>query len=187
MKLGGIIREDLEIEVDRVNYWTDSTTVLKCLNNDSKRFHIFESNRLTVIRSGSSVSDWRYVNRDDNPADDASKGLRLDDMTRNSRWLNGPAFLWKDENCWPPMIEVPELKDSDAEVRKESRIYATSVAQDPFDSLIHHYSSWWKLKRAFAWLRYATSSLYEAKFVRRKMPPLMMAALLANQNLEMET
>ena len=98
VKLSGIIREEFEIEVDRVNYWTDSTTVLKCLNNDSKRFHTFESNRLTVIRSGSSVSDWRYVNGDDNPADDASKGLRLDDMTRNSRWLNGPAFLWKEEN-----------------------------------------------------------------------------------------
>ena len=152
VKLSEIIREELEIETDRVNYWTDSTTVLKCLNNDSKRFHTFESNRLTIIRSGSSVSDWRYVNRDDNPADDASKGLRLDEMAEINRWLNGPAFLWKEENCWPAMIEVPRLKDSDAEVRKESRIYVTTVAQDPLNSLIHHYSSWWKLKRAFAWL-----------------------------------
>ena len=51
-------------------------------------------------------------------------------IQHDSRWLNGPAFLWKEENCWPAMIEVPELKDSDAEVRKESRIYAISVAQD---------------------------------------------------------
>ena len=29
------------------------------------------------------------------------------------------------------MIEVPRLKDSDVEVRKESRIYVTTVAQDP--------------------------------------------------------
>ena len=54
-------------------------------------------------------------------------------------------------------IEVHKLKDIDAEVRKESRIHVTTVAQAPLDSLIHHYSSWWKLKRAFA-----TSSLYEA-------------------------
>ena len=77
VRLSEIIREELEIETDQVNYWTDSTTVLKCLSNDSKRFHTFESNRLTVIRNGSSVSDRRYINRDDNPADDASKGLRL--------------------------------------------------------------------------------------------------------------
>ena len=162
VKLSEIIREELEIETDRVNYWTDSTTVLKCLNNDSKRFHTFESNRLTIIRSGSSVSDWRYVNRDDNPADDASKGLRLDEMAENNRWLNGPTFLWKKENCWPAMIEVPELKDSDAEVRKESRVYVTTVSQDPLDSLIHYYSSWWKFKRAFAWL------LRYKQFIRSK-------------------
>ena len=61
------------------------------------------------------------------------------------------------------MIEVPRLKDSDAKVRKESRIYVTTVALDPFDSLIHHYSSWWKLKRAFAWL------LRYKQFMRSKM------------------
>ena len=126
--------------------------MLKCLNSDSKRFHTFESNHLTVIRNGSSVSDWRYINRNDNLVDDASKGLRLEEMAKNNRWLNGPTFLWKEEDYWPTRIEVPRLKDSDAEVRKERRIYVTTVAQDLFDSLIHHYSSWWKLKRAFAWL-----------------------------------
>ena len=156
VKLSEIIREELEIKIDRVSYWTDSTTVLKCLSNDSKRFHTFESNRLTVIRNGSSVSDWRYINRDDNPADDASKGLRLQEMVKDSRWLNGPTFLWKEEDSWPTMIEVPRLKDSDAEVRKESRIYVTTVSQDPVDSLIHHYSS-------VAWL------LRYKQFIRSKM------------------
>ena len=116
--------------------------MLKYISNYSKRFHTFESNRLTVIRNGSSVSDWRYINRDDNPADDATKGLRLQEMGNNDRWLNGPTFLWKEEDSWPARIEVPRLKDSDAEVRKESRIYVTAVTQDPFDSLIHHLSSW---------------------------------------------
>ena len=155
VKLNQIIREELEIKIDKVNYWTDSTTVLKCLNNDTKRFHTFQSNRLTTIRSLSSTSDWRYVNRNDNPADGASKGLRLDEMLKNSRWLNGPAFLWKEETSWPATIEVPTLKDSDPEVRKESKIYTAAAVQDPIESLIQHYSSWWKLKRAFAWmLRY---------------------------------
>jgi len=46
--------------------------------------------------------------------------------------VNGPTFPWKEEDCWPTMIEVPQLKDSDAEVRKESRIHVTTVAQDPW-------------------------------------------------------
>ena len=150
VKLSKIIREELEIETDQVSYWTDSTTVLKCCGNNSKRFHTFESNCLTVIRNGSSLSDWRYINRDDNPADDASKGLRLQEMAKYNRSMDGPTFLWKEEDSWPRRIEVPRLKDSDVEVRKESRIYVTTVEQDPLDILIHHYSSWWKLKRAFA-------------------------------------
>ena len=162
VKLSKVIREELEIETDQVNYWTDSTTILKCLGNDSKRFHTFESNRLTVIRNGSSVSDWRYISRDDNPADDASKGLRLQEIAKDNRWMNGPTFLWKEEDSWPTRNEFPRLKDSDVEVRKESRIYVAAVAQDPLDILIHHYSSWWKLKRAFAWL------LRYKQFIRSK-------------------
>ena len=131
VKLSKIIREELKIATDEVNYWTDSSTVLKCLGNDSKWFHTFESNRLTVIRNGSSVSDWRYISRDDNRADDASKGLKLQKMAKDNRWLNGPTFLWKEEESWPTMIEVPRLKDNDVEVTKESRNYVTTVAQDP--------------------------------------------------------
>ena len=138
----------MEIKIDRVKYWTDSTTVLKCLKNDTKRFHTFESNA-TMIGSISSTSDWRHVNRDENPADDVSKGLRLYEMMKNRRWLNGPAFLWKEETSWPAIIEVAPLKDSNPEVRKESRIYITVTVQDLI-GLIHHYSSWWKLKRVFA-------------------------------------
>lgn len=75
VRLSKIIREELDATIQRVCYWTDSTSVLKCINNENKRFHTFESNRLTVIRSGSDPSEWKYVNREDNPADDGSKGL----------------------------------------------------------------------------------------------------------------
>ncbi len=77
--------------------------MLKCINNEGKRFHTFESNRLTVIHNGSEASEWRYVNREDNPADDGSKGLKLDDLIRNDRRLKGPKFLWKEENQWPKL------------------------------------------------------------------------------------
>ena len=126
VKLSQIIHEELEIKIDQVKYWTDSITVLKCINNNTKRFHVFESNHLTIIQNTSSPSEWRYVNRDDNLADDASKGLKLEELTKNGRWLNGPAFLWEEEANWPAMINVPELRDSDSEVSKESKIYETN-------------------------------------------------------------
>ena len=82
VKLSKIIREELDVNFQKVFYWTDSMSVLKCINNESKRFHTFESNGLTVIHKGSSHSEWHYVNRDNNSADDGSKGLKLDDMLK---------------------------------------------------------------------------------------------------------
>ena len=152
VKLSKIIREELDMNFQKVFYWTDSMSVLKCINNESKRFHTFESNRLTVIHNGSSHSEWHSVNRDNNPADDGSKGLKLDDMLKNDRWLRGPEFLWGNESLWPRMVEIPALKDNDPEVRKETQIYTVVVQSKFLEPLIARYSSWWRLKRAVAWL-----------------------------------
>lgn len=152
VRLSKIIREELDMTIDRVCYWSDSTSVLKCINNESKRFHTFESNRLTVIRNGSKPSEWRYVNRNDNPADDGSKGLKIDTLLRNDRWLKGPKFSWEDESPWPKKISILVLKDDDVEVRKEAQIYVSTVQSNVLDDLIAYYSCWWKLKCSIAWL-----------------------------------
>ena len=152
VKLSHMIRDELDLTVNKVIYWTDSTSVLKCINNEIKRFHTFESNRLTVIHNGSTPQQWRYVNRDDNPADDGSKGLKL---IKNDRWLTGPKFLWEEEKCWPALVEIPILKDNDPEVRKENQIYMASASRDVMEELMMYYSSWRKLKVAVSWmLRY---------------------------------
>ena len=57
--------------------------MLKCINNISKRFHTFESNRLIVMHNGSKPSEWKYMNRDDKPTDDGSKGPKIDVMLKN--------------------------------------------------------------------------------------------------------
>lgn len=148
--------------------------MLKCINNESKRFHTFESNRLTVIHNGSSPSEWHYVNRDDNPADDSSKGLKLDAMLKNNRWLKGPKFLWKDESHWPKLIEVPTLKDDDPEVRKEAQIYTAAVHNNVLEFVVSRYSSWWKLKKAVAWL------LRYKKYLQMKVQLIKKSALIAS-------
>ena len=152
VKLSHVIRDELDLTVNKVIYWTDSTSVLKCIKNETKRFHTFESNRLTIIHDGSTPQQWRYVNREDNPADDGSKGLKLDVLTKNDRWLTGPKFLFEEEECWPAMVEIPILKDDDPEVIKEHQIYVASARRDVMEERMMYYSSWWKLKVAVSWL-----------------------------------
>ena len=152
VKLRAIVREEIDLPVQRVYFWTDSTSVLKCINNESKRFQTFESNRLTIIHSESYPKEWRYVNRDVNPADDGSKGLKLEALLEDDRWIRRPQFLWKDECSWPKIVEIPELRDDDPAVRKEAQIYSIVVNGDALDKVIGYHSSWWKLRRCVAWL-----------------------------------
>jgi len=152
VRLSKIIREELDMIVDRVCYWSDSTSVLKCINNESKRFCKFESNCLTVISNGSKPSEWKYVNHDDNPADDGSKGLAIDTMLKDDGWLKGPKFLWEDKTHWPKMIKIPFLGDDDVEVRKEAQIYVCAVLSNVLDDLILYYSCRWKLNCSITWL-----------------------------------
>ena len=74
VQLQETIQSQLNLRLDRVIFWSDSMSALKCLKNETKRFHRFESNRLTIIHNGSDVSEWRYVKGEDNSADVILKG-----------------------------------------------------------------------------------------------------------------
>ena len=152
VKLRVLVQRELDISIDQVYHWTDSTSVLKCIHNESKRFHTFESNRLTVILNESSRSEWRYVSTGSNPADDGSKGMKLEDFLKDNRWIAGPSFLWKEGCYWPEMIDVPVMKNDDPELRKEVQVYVAINDKHPVDKLIEYHSSWWKLKKCVAWL-----------------------------------
>ena len=39
VRLSKIIREELDMNFQKLFYWTDSMSVLKCINKESKRFH----------------------------------------------------------------------------------------------------------------------------------------------------
>ena len=147
-------------------FWTDSLTVLKYLRNETSRFHTFVANRVSEIHEASHPRQWRYVPTEKNPADEFSRGMTICQMLANPRCLQGPDYLWKEENQWP---QVPEeisgpLSGEDLEVKKSqvpksaksSIQVAVAVVNpednpDPVDVLINHYSSWLRLKRAVAW------------------------------------
>ena len=180
------IQRELDMKLDRVMFWTDSKSVLKCIRNETKRFHTFESNRLTIIHNRSEVSEWRHVKGEENPADEASKGLKLDELLQNERWLKGPSFLWKSESEWPGSVEVPPITEEDPEVRRGANIYATVVTERTMESLLQRYSTWWGLIRAFGWLSRFKDYLKMKVFSKKNgltigMPKLKMGNLQVNE------
>ena len=89
------------------------------IQNNDKRFHTCVSNRIAIIQDVTSPSQWRYVNSEGNPADDAPRGLMVDSIISKNRWINGPDFLWEPESRWP-VQPIAQMLDDDPEIKRES-------------------------------------------------------------------
>lgn len=156
-KLDRISRQELSLPINQSFFWTDSTCVLRYIENQDKRFQTFVANRVATIHNASSLSQWSYVNTQLNPADDASRGVSADSLDRS---IQGPDFITQSSETWPqrPADMAANVRDDDPEV-KDSIVYASELSgQDPIAKIIERFSSWSHLKRAVAWLlRYKTS------------------------------
>jgi hypothetical protein len=163
VKLDEVVSAELDAPLMESVFWTDSTTVLQYIANSDKRFQTFVANRVAVITNRTAISQWRYVDTKRNPADDASRGQRADELIANSRWFNGPDFLTENEHEWP--INPVLVANSDVlEFRKDPKIYASCVPiqtrADITDRIFNRRSKWHELKRDIAsllrvrcWLR----------------------------------
>lgn len=155
VKLDRMIKKELEIKIQKSVFWTDSTSVLCYIRNEDKRFHTFVANRISTIHDGSKPDQWRYVDTKLNPADDASRGLSVDSLLNNTRWIRGPQFLWQSESAWPEYHAVlGEVPQDDSEVKKAMHAYSAHVEQTDgmTNILFSKFSNWKKLQKAVAWL-----------------------------------
>lgn len=122
-----IHRELSEPTTSESVYWTDSTCVIRYIENEDKRFQTFVTNRVATIREVSPPTQWTHVNTSCNPADDASRGLTAESFLQEKRWLRGPQFLWLPEENWPekPAGISTEVEKDDPEVKRTSKTFAT--------------------------------------------------------------
>ena len=170
-RLNKMLRYELELNIDKTYFWTDSKIVLHYLKNEKRRFQTYVANRVEEIEENSLVEDWNHVPGSLNPADDISQGLNPASLTTNHRWLRGPDFLWQPETSWPKQV-CGIVPDEGLELKKEAHILSTDLTSDPVavkkeDSpfkpteesvvtpmqvLITSCSDWTRLRRRVAWL-----------------------------------
>lgn len=156
--------------LDSSVFWTDSTSVLKYIKNETKRFQTFVANRISAIREMSEIKQWRYIHTKENPADLASRGLNATALVECHFWKNGPAFLQRAEQEWPTL---PLLEDSisvdDPEVKRDKlAVNVILKEQSSTSAFIHHYSSWSSLLRAVAWFLRVKGLLRELSMKRKE-------------------
>ena len=156
-----LLRRELGVDLARSQYWTDSTIVLQYISNTEARYHTFVANRVAEIQDATRPEAWRHVPTQDNPADDASRGLSAQELAR-SRWMHGPEFLRL------ALEKLPPLDAGDPEVKKPvvaSFTVHAPVEEHPVEKLVASYSNWSRLLRALACFTMA------ADVCRKKIPP----------------
>jgi len=155
VRLGEILKKELDKKLDIIQYHTDSVTVLRYISNNQKRFQVFVANQVQMIRNLSDPSQWRYVHTKENPADDASCGLDAKALNKQQCWLKGPKFLWEPEKDWPAQpSSFGKISNKDPEVKKQVNAYVTTIT-DPsptstLTKLLQHFSDWYRLKKTVA-------------------------------------
>lgn len=157
---------ELAVPLEPSIFWTDSTSVLKYINNETTRFPTFVANRITAIRAASEVIQWKYVNTALNPADCASRGISASMFLKNKTWISGPDFLTQPETSWPCMPDQTLAVD-DPEVKRTVGVNTLTAASCSVGKLITHYSEWHRLKKAIAWILKVKNALKQVCKERR--------------------
>lgn len=150
------LKEELGISGIDEYFWTDSKVVLGYINNESRRFHTFVSNRIQKIHLSTTPQQWRYVSTDKNPADLASRGSSASKLL-TSNWFTGPKFLWEKEVS-PEVEVIPEIPVGDPEVKRVQALNLESAEQVTLPDRLSKFSSWCKVKQAVARLLRRTKS-----------------------------
>ena len=141
-----ILKEELGLANVVEYFWTDSKVVLGYINNESRRFHTFVSNRIQKIHLNSSPQQWRYVSTSNNPADLASRGSSATEILTSS-WFTGPRFLWEKEI--PPAADVStEIQIGDPEVKRIQTLKTQTLEQWSLSDHLSRFSSWSKATQA---------------------------------------
>ncbi|XP_076660155.1 uncharacterized protein LOC143363463 [Halictus rubicundus] len=128
-RLARTVQKELEIEISRRVFWSDSITVIRWIKSEPRTRQVFVANRLGEIGELTESSEWRWVPSKLNPADDATRWS--DELLwANQRWFAGPDFLRQEESAWPVekrLNEEEKQKIDTLEVRKEFAFVTEAV------------------------------------------------------------
>jgi len=150
VKLGAMLKKELNLPNLHDYYWTDSKIVLEYIFNDVKRFRVFVANRTQKIRSYTKKVQWNYIETKENPADHASRGITIDDSHQVRQWLYGPDYLHEKEESWTTSsCQDIALDEKDVEVKPSISVHTIKVDESNhiIRQLEERVSSWEKMIR----------------------------------------
>ena len=113
----------------------------------------FVANRVAEIPRKSDPGQWRHVPGEQNPADDATRGLDLKNSSVESSWFQGAAFLREGETSWPSegrLLFNDCSEEGKQELAKINLLFQCKQSLPLFD--VQRFSSWHRLLGVTAWI-----------------------------------
>ena len=149
------VLEDCGLSFDETFFYSDSRVVLGYIQNKTRRFYTYVSNRVDKILRLTKPEQWLYVNTADNPADCATRPDQVSNLM-GSMWIHGPSHIQSKDQTKSFSLVDP---DEDREIRPEVNTLDTSVLQPSLGShRFERFSSWQHLVRAVENLIHICSS-----------------------------
>lgn len=143
-RLADTITKEHNMIAEQRYFWSDSTTVLHWISNNTRSYKAFVAHRLGEIDELSDVKEWRYVPTKLNVADVATRES-CDCTAIKGEWLYGPKFLRQPEQNWPNFELYPEINKNNLECVLASDLTEKNVLPVPNPV---RFSSWIRLLKS---------------------------------------
>ena len=110
----------LEVPMQSVTFYSDSTDVLWWVPGRGKDFRPFVANRIGEIQMFTEPSQWQHVSTVENPVNLCTRGASPSELAECSLWWNGLDWLTNDFSEWSKM-KVPDRPSKMPEIRTSKR------------------------------------------------------------------
>ena len=130
-RLANFVQTALRRRCDARYFWTDSSTVRNWVRAVSARYQVYVSHRIGEIQTLTEPHEWRFVPGKLNPVDAAARS-QIEETTIPDWWLDGPPFLYEEEDKWPQDLPWMAAKKE----LRSAHVHFTLGAEkpaDPFD------------------------------------------------------
>lgn len=137
------VLEAVDIPIQSINCWTDSTIALAWIKGSPHQWKTFVANRVASIQENLPTASWGFIKGEENPADLASRGTSP--QLLDERWWQGPPWLRERKKG--------EFPNQEFSTTLETKIPKTICANAlPKADFAEKFSSLNKLVRVSAWI-----------------------------------
>ena len=114
-RLQEFVRQNTKYEFERAVFMVDSAIVHAMTKKESYGFKTYAAVRIGEIQTKTNPDDWYWLESQNNIADWVTRPKSPKEISENSEWQKGPAFLRKPESEWPvcrssQSLNLPEQK-----------------------------------------------------------------------------